>query len=108
MRRGKVSLNLTHTHTHLPSSCSTYLPQPEAPPGSTGKLPTSTPTLIQRKTTLEHLYNRAASSSTVDQLQGSSRLRTAVVRSVERDQEVRGLGLRTAISWKKYKGERIH
>lgn len=59
----------------------------EAPPGSTGKLPTSTPTLIQRKTTLEHLYNRAASSSTVDELKGSNRLRNSIVRTVENKEE---------------------
>ena len=40
--------------------------------GVTGKLPSDTPSLRQQRTSIEHLYNRAAQSSTSDRLRGSS------------------------------------
>ncbi|GMH92951.1 hypothetical protein TrST_g3811 [Triparma strigata] len=71
---------ITDGNTDIPTPSDS--PSAGAPPGSTGKLGSTTASVSNLKTSIEHLYNRAAASSTVDCLKGSEKLRNAKVRTV--------------------------
>jgi len=63
-------------------------PKNEAPAGSTGKLGSTTASFSNLKTSIEHLYNRAAASSTVDSLKGPPQLRNAKVRITTNNNDI--------------------